>query len=289
MIVAENTRKSYDWAWGVFCNWCHARACCSLPTSTVTVVDFLSDQSHSKPSTLRIYTAAIRAKHLSAELPSPTETLEVRDLLKKLSKASTVQDKKVAITQDQIEILCGVLRPGWPIETRDRAILLLGFATGLRRSDLISIALEDLSFTPGLMIVRVGEETLHVPVSSNLEICPVHAVQAWLDMLCKGLANIAPSQKVFTLTRQAKEAKRTEFDIGEPPVSITDIGMTSHYVATMVKARAKQAGLSDEIVKHLAGHSLRAGAGSSGPKTGISIVKQQLRHVQAGTVAAFKK
>ena len=82
--------------------------------------------------------------------------------------------------------------PATLLGTRDRALCLLGFATGLRRSELASvIGVRDLQFTGrGLYIfIRHSKSERYedhprlvaVPFGEHQKTCPVLAVRAWID------------------------------------------------------------------------------------------------------------
>ena len=73
---------------------------------------------------------------------------------------------------------------------RNRALLLLGFAGALRRSELVGLDVEDLDFTSaGLVVTLRRSKTdqdgdgrkLGVPYGSRLETCPVRTSQSWLS------------------------------------------------------------------------------------------------------------
>ena len=76
------------------------------------------------------------------------------------------------------------------LAVRDRALLLLGFAGGFRRSELAALQLADLQFREeGLVVlVRRGKtdpegagRKVGIPFGAHEETCPVRALRAWLD------------------------------------------------------------------------------------------------------------
>ena len=77
------------------------------------------------------------------------------------------------------------------IGTRDRALMLLGFAGAFRRSELVGLDVEDCSFgKDGLTVSLRRSKTdqdgagrkIGIPYGSNPETCPVRTVQAWMEM-----------------------------------------------------------------------------------------------------------
>jgi integrase len=84
----------------------------------------------------------------------------------------------------------GATAEGRIIGLLDRAILLLGFAGALRRSELVALDVADLAFTTeGLVVTLRHSKTdqegegrkVGIPYGSNPVTCPVRAVRAWLD------------------------------------------------------------------------------------------------------------
>jgi len=73
---------------------------------------------------------------------------------------------------------------------RDRALLLVGFAGALRRSELVGLRFENVRFTDDGLVVTIpksktdqeGEgQTVGIPYGSHPESCPVRALAAWLE------------------------------------------------------------------------------------------------------------
>lgn len=139
---------------------------------------------------------------------------------------------------------------------RDRALLLLGFAGALRRSELVALDVTDVTASDnGLLIMlrrsktdQEGEgRTVGIPYGSHLETCPVRAVQAWL---------------------QASEI--TEGPIFRPVNQhgiIASTRLSDRSVARIIQSAAKRAGLDPE---QFAGHSLRAGLATAAAAAGVS-------------------
>ena len=79
-----------------------------------------------------------------------------------------------------------------PAAVRDRALLLLGLAGGLRRSELSALSVEDLSFVEEGVVVLIRRSKtdqegkgirVGVPYGSHPETCPVRNLKAWLSVL----------------------------------------------------------------------------------------------------------
>jgi site-specific recombinase XerC len=94
--------------------------------------------------------------------------------------------------------------PHTRVGLRDRALLLLGFAGGFRRSELVSLDHADLEFSPRGLVVTLrrakndqeGEgRRIGIPFGSSETTCPVRAVQAWLETARIGDGAVLPSRQ----------------------------------------------------------------------------------------------
>jgi integrase len=136
---------------------------------------------------------------------------------------------------------------------RDRALLLIGWAAALRRSELAGLVASDLRFEPDGLIVELRRsksdqeaagEAVAVPFGAQAETCPVRAVRAWLDVAGSNGA-------VFRrIDRHG--------NIGS--------NLTATAIASIISARAAAAKLRGDF----AGHSLRAGFATTAAHAGRS-------------------
>jgi integrase len=135
-------------------------------------------------------------------------------------------------------------------------LLLVGFLGGFRRSELVSLNLEDIHVEDEGIRIKlrrsktdpdaVGSE-VGVPVGNRAETCPVLALTAWLQ------TSDIQTGPVFQSLRRG----------GRP----TGRGLSGNAVACLIKERAALAGLNPV---RLAGHSLRSGFCTSAAKAGAS-------------------
>ena len=130
---------------------------------------------------------------------------------------------------------------------RDQALLLLGFAAALRRSELVALDVEHLAFTTarGLLVTIASSKTDQERAGATVAVpyararnnrCAVRALRAWLQA-----AGIHRGP-VFRRMRRGD--------------TLSAERLTDQSVALIIKRRAKAAGLGPE---QLSGHSLRAG------------------------------
>ena len=191
MAKADNTRRAYRAAVRAWCAWCARHDLAPLPASGKDVAAFLAGERGRKlsPETIKLRRAAIRYLHRAAGCPVPTDDACVSETLagirREAAKKGQVPRKKVAAT---VTILRRLLAP-IPDDLRglrDRAVLLVGFAGALRRSELAAIRFEQLERTDrGIRLTlpqTKGEQADAVTVPlpyGDTELCPVRALELW--------------------------------------------------------------------------------------------------------------
>jgi integrase len=187
----------------------------------------------------------------------------------------TAQITKAAATTDYLKlmlahVLCTLSG------LRDRALILLCFAGGLRRSEVVALTIQDIAYVPeGLVITIRGSKTdqeragqkVAIALGKNAETCPVRSLRAWL---LKGGITSGPLFR--GVTRWGK--------VG------TD-ALTDQVVALLVKKYARLADLDATL---FSGHSLRAGLATSASKVvGVDerIIMKQTRHKSEAMVRRY--
>jgi site-specific recombinase XerD len=188
-IRAAHTLASYASDWKLFKAWCEEWGRPALPASPGTVSLYLTDCLKTrKVTTAMRRCTSIAHYHRQAGLASPCDH-SVWSLLAGAQRLKCEQpNQKVAITVEQLQQITKRQLPDTPRGSRDRALLLLGFATALRRSNLRMLDLADLEFSDRGLIVAVRREKndqlgrgrlIGVPMG-KAETCPVLAVREWL-------------------------------------------------------------------------------------------------------------
>lgn len=254
---ASNTWRAYKADWTDFENWCRDHLLVSLPASPSTVALYLTERANSlKPSSLQRRIAAIAQIHTGQKFSDPTKHAEVKECWRGIRRAKRVAPKvkspaRIEILRELVAILPDTMKG-----IRDRALLLLGFAGALRRSELVSLDFADLEFSnDGLAINLRRSKTdqegtgrkVGIPYGSNPATCPVRSLQKWLT-----IAGIKDGALFRGLNRHGQ---------------IISGRLTDKVVALVVKECAKNAGLNPDL---FAGHSLRAGLATSAAAAGVS-------------------
>jgi integrase len=250
-----NTRRTYKFGWQCFCNWCLSRGGDSMQSDNkeTLVAFFVSEKaanSSLKVSSIKCYLSAIRGHYenngVVLNLQHPVIKKVLTGIRKSLFKRPT---QKEPLHIDQVKEMVGAI----PFEDngkrrligiRDRAILLLGFAGAFRRSELVIIKVEDLTFTrDGFVVLLLKSKSDQegegmekaIPFGANPLTCPVRAVKDWLE------ASKIQSGYLF------RSINRHSQLILKP--------LTGHSIARIVKRSYPE----EEKAFCVSGHSLRAG------------------------------
>lgn len=255
---SPNTRRAYASAWGAFESWARATGVPPLPASPETVALYLAHLygRGRKASTIEVALVAISQTHRDANLPSPRTDPRIRKVVRGIRRRpGTEQTPKAPLLAEQVERIAE-LTPDDARGQRDRALLSLGFATGLRTSELIGLDVTDLTFTDRGVTVRI-ERSKTDPTGRGRELqalarpgspsCPVDSVRRWLvtAALVGGplFRPIRADGKVLARRLQARA------------------------VARLVKAGAAKVGIDPSRVS---GHSLRSGFATAAALAGTA-------------------
>jgi integrase len=189
---AENTTRLYRTGWAQFTAWCEAHGVRPLPAGAETVACYVADLAKAaKPATIDARLAAISAAHRAAGYDSPTKQEAVRLVRRGMRRTlGTAQRQVRPVTVPDLRAMLEGLGTD-PGGCRDRALLLLGFAGALRRSELVGLDVADVTEgTDGLTVhlrrSKTDQEgagrTLGIPYGSNPVTCPVRAWRVWLEV-----------------------------------------------------------------------------------------------------------
>ena len=279
---ADNTRRAYRAGVRAWCTWCDQHALPCLPARSEDVVAFLAAERGRGLSvnTIDLRRAAIRYLHFIAGCAVPTAEAHVAETMAGIHREAAgrgdMPAKKLAATADILrEILLHI--PGDLAGLRDRALLLVGFAGALRRSELAAIRIEHLeSRERGLRLTlprskgeRTGKAvTVAIPYGTTT-LCPVRALRRWQE--AAGITEGALFRRIW-----APPTRVT----GTGPLPCPVVGteeIDPGTVARIVKKRAAAAGFDG---RELGGHSLKRGAMTTGMDRGVhpTRLKQLGRH-----------
>ncbi len=253
--TAPNTRRAYRSDWTDFVAWCERYDLTALPATPETVARYLSALAAvAKVSTVGRRLTAIAKAHRTAGHDSPTKSEVVHLTMRGIRRTHGIAPTQKAPTLlVDLRAMVAAL-PETPLGTRDRALLLLGFAGAFRRSELVSLDVADLAFGERGLTVTVrrakgdqeGAGTIKgIPFGRHGLTCPVTAVRDWLDM--SGITD-GPVFRPINRHGQIRSAR-----LGDKAVAL------------VVKRAAAAVGLDPD---KYAGHSLRAGLATAAAAAG---------------------
>ncbi|MHB9027104.1 MAG: tyrosine-type recombinase/integrase, partial [Armatimonadota bacterium] len=256
---AASTRRAYATDWRDFTEWCAWKGVPALPAAPATVAAYLSALADGgkKASTINRRAAAIRFAHKVAGYDSPTSSALVEATTAGIRRqiGTAQQGKAPAVTEDVRRMIATL--PDTLRGTRDRALLLVGFAGAFRRSELVGLDLDDVTFCPEGMVVTLrrsktdqeGEgQRKGIPCGTSEDTCPVRALQRWLE--ASGAMGSEPGPLFRAVNRWGGLGERLS------PID----------VARAVKKAARAAGLD---ARRYSGHSLRAGLATAAAAAGV--------------------
>jgi site-specific recombinase XerD len=276
---ADNTRRAYGHDWRQFVHWCEDYRLQALPAAPSTLCLYLSALAEwgRKASTIERRMAAISQAHQAAgHVPSPTLDWQVRTVMGGIRRRlGTAPSQKTALETADVRRLLAATPEDTLGGRRDRALLLLGFAGGFRRSELVGLYIEDLEESEYGLRVRLrrsktGQEgegdVKGIPWGSHLETCPVLAVRAWLEA-----SGITEGPLFRAVDRHGRHGGRRLGD---------------RAAAEVVKRAAKRAGLDPASY---AAHSLRSGHATSAAAGGAPerAIMRQTGHRSLQTLRGY--
>ena len=148
---AINTTRAYASDWNQFQAWCERYQLASMPAPAAVIALYVTSLARRglAVSTIRRRAAAIARAHRQAGHLPATSDPRVLTVLEGIARVhGSAPNKKTALLRDPLLELIDRIDTSTPAGLRDRALLLLGFAVGLRRSELVALTVEDLSPFP---------------------------------------------------------------------------------------------------------------------------------------------
>jgi site-specific recombinase XerD len=244
---ADNTIRAYKADYNDFSLFCSKNNFQSMPTQPKIMSLYLTHLSKtSKYSTLKRRLASISVLHkMKGHYIDTKHPIIMENLMGiKRTIGSNQKGKKPLLINDLKALIKAIDQSNESNlkKKRDKALVLIGFSGGFRRSELVDIDHEDLEFvTEGVKIFvkrsktdQSGEGMIKaIPYFDNENFCPVKALKKWIE------EDDSKNKKIF---------------------NISDKG-----VALIIKKYSNYAGLD---AHKYAGHSLRSGFATSTAESG---------------------
>jgi len=267
--TADNTRRTYQSAIRHFERWGGL-----LPASEPMVIRYLLDHADRlNPRTLSLRVTALRQWHRLQSFPDPTDGAEVRKTLKGIERIHGQPKRKAkAFRLEHLESMVNLLDADNLKSIRDRALLLTGFFGAFRRSELVELDVEYLTWeSEGVIILlprsktdQSGEGKIKALPYGDGPLCAASALRQWLE--------------VSDIDRGPVFRGVTRWGVVKPD------GLNPASVNLILKTVAEDAGL--DFVPELSSHSLRRSLATSAHRSGASFesIKRQGGWSHDGTV-----
>lgn len=190
---AAETRRGYESDWAGFCAWCRAAGRGALPATDETVSLYLTHLSgKAAPNSLRRYKTSIVMKHRDAGKPSPVGE-QTKAVLRAVRLEPWESNAREAVTVEELRrMACAQRKKREPWASRNVALLLVGFASAMRRKELVSLDLESVEFhgrrkvSLHLRKSKTDQQSdgavIGFAAAKRAELCPVRALRAWLKL-----------------------------------------------------------------------------------------------------------
>ena len=158
----------------------------SLPATDAQITNYLADHAAVlKVSTLTRRLAAISVAHEAKGLQNPVASPLVRATMRGVRRAhGAAQHQAKPLLREDLFVVLGAMGDR-PKDLRDRALLLIGFAGGLRRSELVAIDLIDFErLREGIILTirrsKTDQDGVGRKIGRTIH-CPVRALENWLS------------------------------------------------------------------------------------------------------------
>ena len=152
---ALNTLNAYRIDWADFSEWCALYRLECLPATARTVALYLTNLAWThRVSSLYCRLSGISQAHQAAGYVTPTTDAQVRLVFQGIRRTlGSAPDQKNAAITAEVRAMVETLSTTSSIGVRDQALLLVGFAGALRRSELVSLDVADVTFSSGGLVV----------------------------------------------------------------------------------------------------------------------------------------
>jgi integrase len=191
---ADNTEIAYASGYSLFAAWCFEMQLSPLPATEDTMAlytAYLLEEKRYRVSTARVKLCGIAHRHRVAGYPNPFD-YKIREMLSNAARLRKERRQyKQAITLEHVRRAASLLANDDDLQSiRDRAVFILGFALGWRRSEVVSLDYADVTFAAkGVILYLAASKTdqtgkgriVSIPFGEREETCPVRNLERWIE------------------------------------------------------------------------------------------------------------
>ena len=269
---AANTRRAYRADWAHFAAWCATYGAEPLPADPRLVARYLVAHAGAlRVVTLQRRLSAIQYVHRHAGLDFDARQRDLREVWRGIRRThGTASRGKAPTVTEELRALVATCDPTRLLGVRDRALLLLGFAGCLRRSELVGLDVADVARHADGLVLALGRSKTDqegagaekgVPHGVRAETCPVRALEQWL-----AASGVREGPLFRAVSRHGH--------VGAARLSDRAVARVVKHAVAAARTRALAAGnvalAATFDPARYAGHSLRAGFITSAAAAGVS-------------------
>ena len=272
---APATIRAYKSNFERFIEFCDQEKTTALPANHENVSSYINNLSNGKlkSASIRIAYASISAIHRLNDLPDPTNHASVKLELRRMHRTLGRESKQALginaeLLKEMLNSTDKSLRG-----RRDEALLLTAYDSMCRRSELVSLMVNDLIIDPENRSVKIKLRRsktdqdglgrwLHLGMDSQ------SAILEWIES-----SGITDGMLFRGVSRGDKIAER----------------LSAAQINRIYKRIARKSKVDQSLIKHISGHSMRVGAAQDLLKSGASLpmMMQRGRWSKADTVMRY--
>lgn len=256
---APSTIRAYRANFEKFIDYCSENHKEALPAKDESVANYIQHLTRLglKSASIRIAIAAVATIHklngLDDPAQKPTVKIEMRRMHRLLGRAN---HQAYGITSTLLEKLANTTNDS-TIGLRNKALLMIAYDTMCRRSELVSLRIQDIRYLESNEVVTCSiilrkSKTDQNAIGKHLHLSArtANALKAWLSKINESHGSIFRG-----VTASGK---------------ITS-GLSEGQINRIYKGLARTAKIDQEVINNISGHSIRVGAAQDLVHKGVSL------------------
>jgi integrase len=265
---AELTLKGYQKDWKLFEAWCEKQKLLAFPCPINTLILYVTDLANKgyKVSTLERKVYAIAHIHFITNLPLNLKDRDFKIVFSGIKrKLGTIKKGKAPLMIRTLREIAQELKGDDNITIRDKALITFGWASAMRRSEIIALNWFDIVYIDEGILVNIRKsktdqygqgQKIAILYGNNEDTCPVRNLKKWQ-------AVSGDNEAIFTSVNKAGI-------ISNKKLADTDVARIIKKLLVNIKLDPSE----------FAGHSLRSGFITTAAKHSVPdhIIMKHSRH-----------